>query len=405
MEKCLHPLLEKREGNVFREKIQAEMKKREMEYLVLTIPANVFYATGYIPLIGSTIAVIPADGFISLIISTLESADAYCTTKDIDVREYPSWVFIDDGSPESRREKGDIMDPDAPVNMTLDIICKKPLEGKVGVEMGAMSKHFWEKLTAKLPESVIVDGSGVMREVRVIKTPWEIEMLRIAAQHLERTFECVAADLKPGMPAWKLDALFTYYAGKENLDLGTMGRTSIFIPAAGPYFGLSGVPRGYILEEGDVIKFDVGFQHLGYHSDIARTFAVGGTASDAVQEVYDVLYKANRLGVSMLKPGVKCSEIYNAVRADVEKSSILPEYPRGHVGHSVGCWIGPEEHPTLWSGTDVVIQPNMVFCLETPYSATGNAPVIGGFNLEDTHVITENGCESFTTMPDNIFWK
>jgi len=39
-------------------------EKREMEYLVLTIPANVFYATGYIPLIGSTIAVVPADGFI-----------------------------------------------------------------------------------------------------------------------------------------------------------------------------------------------------------------------------------------------------------------------------------------------------------------------------------------------------
>jgi len=47
----------------------------------------------------------------------------------------------------------------------------------------------------------------------------------------------------------------------------------------------------------------------------------------------------------------------------------------------------------------------MVVCLETPYSGTGGAPVHGGFNLEDTHLITANGHDSFTTMPDNIFWK
>ena len=107
----------------------------------------------------------------------------------------------------------------------------------------------------------------------------------------------------------------------------------------------------------------------------------------------------------MLKPGVAMRDIYHAIREEVEKSSLVPKYPRGHMGHSIGSGVGPEEYPTIAPGTDYVLEPNMVVCLETPYSGTGNAPVCGGFNLEDTHVITTDGHESFTTMPDNIFWK
>lgn len=57
------------------------------------------------------------------------------------------------------------------------------------------------------------------------------------------------------------------------------------------------MPRGYTLRDSDIIKFDVGFTHLGFQSDIARTYAVGGVAGDREQQVYDILYRANRLAV------------------------------------------------------------------------------------------------------------
>lgn len=98
-------------------------------------------------------------------------------------------------------------------------------------------------------------------------------------------------------------------------------------------------------------------------------------------------------------------DIYNAIREQVEQSRLIPKYPRGHMGHSIGSGVGPEEYPTIAPGTDYVLEENMVLCLETPYSATGSAPVKGGFNLEDTHVITAVGHDSFTVMPDNIFWN
>ena len=316
MEKCLHPVLAKRDQNWFCSRIQAEMKQQGLGYLILQTPYNVMYATGYSPLVGSSAAIIPAEGDAHLIISTLESADAYASTNNVDVREFMSWVFIDNGTEESRRDKGDVMDPDAVVHMTIDLIKNTPMDGKVGIEMGSVSHAFYGKLAASLPEGMIVDGSSVTRNCRVVKCQWEIDMLRLAATEADKAWRAMAAEIKPGMPAWKLDAMFAYEASKLNLEHGTCGRSHSFIPAVGPYYGLCGVPRGYILQAGDVIKFDVGYSYFGYWSDIARTFAVGGTAPDEVLEIYDTLYKANRMGVEMLKPGTPMKDIYNAIRRD-----------------------------------------------------------------------------------------
>ena len=86
-EKCPHPMLAKREQKLLCGKLQAEMKKRDIGYLILRNPANVFYATGYAPLVGSGVAVVPVEGDPYLLISTLESAEAYAATEDVDVRE------------------------------------------------------------------------------------------------------------------------------------------------------------------------------------------------------------------------------------------------------------------------------------------------------------------------------
>ena len=81
----------------------------------------------------------------------------------------------------------------------------------------------------------------------------------------------------------------------------------------------------------------------------------------------------------MLRPGLNMKDLYWAIREDVEKSSLIPSYPRGNLGHSVGCGHHAEEYPTISKDRDFVLQPGMVICLETPYSAIGGAPVHGGF--------------------------
>lgn len=399
-------MLARRDHKTMIGRIQAAMQKQGFEYLILTHVQDTFYATGYMPLMPSAVSVVPAEGSAILIVSTLESEAASCLTpEEVEVREVRSWVFIDDGTPQSRTEKGTIIDPDGAAGVVLDILQRKPLQGKVGVNMGIVGKYFWDKLTGRIPESHFADCAQLLLDVRVLKTPWEIDMLRLAAQEAEKVYRMVADDLKPGMPAWKVDALYVHHSAKLNLEHGTMSRRHVFLTSQGDYYGLSGMPRGYTLKTGDVVKLDSGFRYLDHTSDIARTVVVGGEASDEVQEIYNTLYHAYRRGLKLLKPGVKFSELYWEIRNDVEKSRLIPHYPRGNMGHSVGCGHHAEEYPTISRDRDIVFQPGMVMCVETPYSAVGEAPVHGGFNIEDTFLITEDGYEAFTTAPDNIFWK
>lgn len=404
-EKCLPPLLAQRDHKTMIGRIQSAMKENGYEYIILTHVQDTFYATGYMPLMPSAVSLVPAEGRATLIVSTLESEAAEALTpEEVDVRAVRSWVFIDDGSPESRTEKGTIIDPDGAVGVVLDILTRKKLQGKVGVNMGIVGKRFWDKLVSKIPEENFGDCAQMLLDVRILKTPWEIDMLRLAAQEAEKVYKQVAAEVEPGMPAWKIDALYVYYSAKSNLSHGAMSRRHVFLTSQGEYYGLSGMPRGYILKKGDVIKLDSGYRYMDHTSDIARTFVVGNEASDEVQELYNILYKAYRIGVDMLKPGVKFKDIYWAIRNDVEKSRLIPSYPRGNMGHSVGCGHHAEEYPTISRDREIALQPGMVICLETPYSGIGNAPVHGGFNIEDTYAITETGAEAFTHAPDSILW-
>ena len=403
MSNNMHPLLKEREQSLFLQKITSVMKNYNMEYMLLTKAENVFYATGYYEQLETGIAIVGADGQVVLAVSTLESQDAKdMAAPGVEVREFMSYVFIDDGTPECLKDKSDVVDPNAIINIALDIMKYPSVSGKIGIETGYVTYSFWKKLTNQVNSELLVDCTPALTEARMIKTPWEIKMLKLGAQHQEKVFMKIGEDLKDGMPGYMLNKLFLYYSAQFDVE-GVLGRMHKFVPAAGPYYGLCNFPRGYILKDGDIVKFDCGFKYLGCNADIARTFVVGQKASDEAAEIYETLYKANRLGVSMLKPGTKCSDIYKAVRENVEQSRLIPKYPRGHVGHSMGSGISFEEYPTLAPKTDVIIQPGMVFSLETPYSATGKAVVHGGFNIEDTFLITENGAEAFTDAPSTLF--
>ncbi len=406
LEKCIPESLKGREHEMILGRIQFTMKAQGMQWLILNNWFDTFYATGYCPLMDSAVSVVPAEGAPVIVVSTLESeAASAMTTSAVEVRSVKSWVFIDDGTPESREIQGTTIDKNGVVGVVADVIASKPLQGKIGINMSVVSKNFWYYLIAHYPECSFTDCTQMLKDIRIIKTPWEIQQLRLAAQDSEKAYRMVVDAIRPGMPAWKIDALYVHAAAQLNLEHGTINRRHSFLSSVGEYFGLSGMPRGKILTEGDVVKMDCGFRYNNYSSDIARMFVVGDKCSRNAEEIYAILYHGYLEGRKLLRPGVKMSDIYWAVRNDVEQSDLIPLYPRGNMGHSIGCGLHTEEYPTISAGTDLVLEPNMVVCLETPYSGAGNAPIQAGVNIEDTFLITETGCEAFTSAPDNIYWR
>jgi Xaa-Pro aminopeptidase len=77
--------------------------------------------------------------------------------------------------------------------------------GKIGMETGMLLAGFKDYIDGQIKGKRLADCSALMYESRLIKFPWEVDMLRLAAQHAERFMARAARELKPGMNAMVFD--------------------------------------------------------------------------------------------------------------------------------------------------------------------------------------------------------
>ena len=409
--KNIHPLLAKRDQQAILGRIQSLMKRDGIGALIVVKPENIAYSTGYVsrfaysggvPAGSQAVAVIPANGNAHLFINLMESDDAPRMTNNVDVSPMPGFVFVDDGTPESRKERSATIDPLAGFKDALKAAQDMAGNGKIGIEKGALLGGLIGYLNSQVKQEQSVDSDSLLFEARLIKTPWEIDMMRMAAQHMERVQARVAQQLEPGMNALMLENMIMSAGWAEDKEFSMSGMA--FQIGIGPYWGVSGTNRNYVIKKGDLMRIDGGGTHFGYISDITRTWAVGGSPSAKHEETYDALYAGFLKGKSLLKPGVKMSEVYAEARTEVEKSKIFPNYARGHMGHSISLSPLLEDHPLFAPGFDVVFAPGMVVSLETSYMAAAGAYAPGPYNIEDSFAITEKSHETFTTVPTSLIW-
>jgi Xaa-Pro aminopeptidase len=136
------------------------------------------------------------------------------------------------------------------------------------------------------------------------------------------------------------------------------------------------------------VRFDLGCVYRGYRSDISRT-AVLGTPSDKQARYYAAALAGERAAIHRMTPGVRAGEIFDtAVRVTREHG--IPHYQRHHVGHGIG--LEPYDTPTVNEGNETVLEPGMVFCIETPYYEHG----WGGVQVEDAVEVTAGGARILT---------
>jgi Xaa-Pro aminopeptidase len=109
--------------------------------------------------------------------------------------------------------------------------------------------------------------------------------------------------------------------------------------------------------------------------------------------------------IELIGPGVRFSDLYAEVRRAVEATGVIPNYARGHMGHSIGISPILEEYPQISADCDLELTPGMVISFELSYFGTHGAPAVGGFNTEDSFVITSEGHERFTHAPKTLVYR
>lgn len=392
------PTLRDRNQREFQKKLQTEMEKQGFDGLILTNYGAIYYATGYAsrfqqlnPIPGYTMAVVPAKGECTLILSEFEmqSPGIYC--KDIQMETVTSAVFIDEVE-SMVKEKPETPDSNAGFIKALDMIRSTKSDAKIGIQMDFMTIEPYRFLKEHAGDATLADCSDLLNRVRAVKTDWEVDVLRTAAQMSEKAIYGMMKEFKEGMT----QADYFNMLNLKCYEQSNMVTDVIDMNAFGTHFSPVVFGCDTPAKKGDLIRFDGGVTYLGYVTDFARLFCFG-KPSQRAKDIYAAECAGYDTAMSMIAPGVPMADVFEKTQEAVRKNGI-PNYLRGFVGHSIGCNVFAEEWPYVSPASKEVFEPGMVLSIEIPYYN----PNLGGFNLEDSLVITETGYERFTNCPHHI---
>ncbi|MDO4695680.1 Xaa-Pro peptidase family protein [Porphyromonas sp.] len=268
-----------------------------------------------------------------------------------------------------------------------------------------------------------VDASVLMRNVRSIKTPTEIEIIRSAAiPHME-IYKIAPSLFKKGMTdlEWQFAieyemrkrgsiGVFRCFGSRMEIFMGNIA-AGINANVSAPYdftMGGAGAPAmpmgacGQPITEGMALMLDMAGNYSPYNTDITRVYACGQIEPEAVR-AHNLSIEMHRYFQSHAKPGVELSEIYNHC-AEMSEEAGLSRHFMGQdhqvkfVGHGVGIEINePPVMTPRWKG---VFEPGMTMAFEPKFVI---APT-GALGVENTYLVTENGVENLTPLPEEIVY-
>jgi Xaa-Pro dipeptidase len=144
-----------------------------------------------------------------------------------------------------------------------------------------------------------------------------------------------------------------------------------------------------ILQKGDICLIDMGCRHQGYCSDMTRTFL---QKNEKMEEIYEIVRKANLLAIETIKPGKKFSEIDKVAR-DYISSFGYGQYFTHRLGHGIG--LEAHEGYDVSSTNETLIEEGMCFSIEPGIYL----PEVGGVRIEDLVIVTKKGVIILNSFP------
>jgi Xaa-Pro aminopeptidase len=249
-------------------------------------------------------------------------------------------------------------------------------------------------LTQRYPGMSLIDASALWTDVTKIKQPEEIELIRQALSLTQRAMQ-VSLDLVRGhQPVREIDVAAA--AEFEMRRGGSEMTPFITIVASGPNAAIfQRIAAERVIQDGDMVLIDLGCVHRGYTGDFART-TVRGPASAGQKRLYRAAWLAEQEAIKAIRPGVPCSAIDRIAREVLAGEGYEQYTMPWAAGHQLG--YGLHGAPVIGPGVEDLLMPGMVLNVE-PAACTPDQPAIGGVEIEDTVLVTADGCERLTSFP------
>src|ERR1700691_5013692 len=249
------------------------------------------------------------------------------------------------------------------------------------------------ELKAALPTTEIVSATGLMDDIRLVKSDWEIDRMRQVDGAVAAGWQAFVDVLEPGLPEYAIvaavEAAIKEHGAEDNFMLIASGGDEVRGMTA---------PSPRVLAAGDMVRTELTPQLDGYWLQICRSATVG-KASDAQHRSFDLFNEAVDAGIAAVYPGVTAHDIAKA-QNDVFRARGYGQYctsaytrVRGH-GHGLHL----DETPII-EGNETVLPENAVFIIH-PNTYT---PIAGYHVLGDPVRVTPAGAEILITTERKLF--
>ena len=379
--------------------LQSLLQKHEVDVAIIRQNADLFYFAGSVQ---DAYLVVPALGAPAFLVRRdAERAREQSPVRPItplgSVKELPPAVFAACGSSTIKR---------------------------VGLELDVLPTNTFFFFDEKLfPKQQLVDISGPIRQVRMVKSPWEVEMMRRAGEISRIVAEAVPETLREGMTEVELSIALEAVARRAghlglirlrgfNMDMyfgHVLSGPEAAIPAyadtatggrgVSPAFGQGASDRR--IRAGEVVSIDTMLNYQGYLSDQTRNFCLGSPPS-RLAEVYRFVQEIHRRIREAARPGAITGELYELVWQWVEEAG-LGTWFMGHgagritfIGHGLGIEV--DEFPFLAQGQKLALEAGMIFAFEPKFIIPG----LGIPGLENTYLVTSRGLEALTNASEEL---
>lgn len=346
--------------------LQSYIQKHELQAMIIQSPVNLHYFAGFtgttgVALVFQTVAYFITDSRYT------EQAQHQCEGYEVIQYSKPLWETVNDL-----------------------LVQHQVTSGLIGIEGDSMCVDTYETICDTVSKGLQFK-SVKLQQLRAIKRPDELDIMRHVARIADESFAALLPQLHVGMTENEARIILE----TEMLRRGSEGPSFDTIIASGVRSSMPhGVASDKVIEDGDFVTIDFGAIYKGYHSDMTRTFVMGH-ASDLQRRLYNVVLTAQELGVQAVRPGLSGKKLDAICRNSITEAG-YGEYFQHGLGHGVGLDI--HELPKASPTSECVLAENMVVTVEPGVYLPDHI----GLRIEDSVIVTANGCEIITHTPKTL---
>jgi Xaa-Pro dipeptidase len=340
--------------------VRQAMAQSGLDALLVAVPENIYYLTGldHWGFFACHVLVVPADDDMALACRAMERITVENQVRNAEFRGHA--------------DTGELYDE------VLRILADRGLgSARLGIEK----------------RSLFMDASGLIDEIRLVKSPLEQQYTRRAA---------AAAD------AGTLAAIDAIHDGASDFEVAAACHDAMFragseYPGFGPFIRPTSrlgeehtTWRGDVFGDGDAVFLEIGGACRKYQAPMGRLVYIGD-APDGASESAELAARGMRAICEALMPGARAGDVYQAWK-DVADDAGLTDYHRHHCGYLVGIgfppsWTGGSMVTSLQPGSDRLLSSGMVFHAHSWFTNTR----VADYFISNTVMLTDDGAEILTS--------